>query len=161
MKKLSLALLILVTLVCFSAHAGEWEDGYSAYERQDYVTAVQKWRIVALRGEARGQSIMGAMYAQGQGVPQDYVTAIKWYRLAAEQGEPRALHKLGYMYIYARGVERDLVRAYMWSDLAAAAGNAEAAKQRDEVEKLLNLDQFAQAKKLAMECQQRKFVNCK
>jgi TPR repeat protein len=92
---------LVLMLVCGLAQAGDWEDGYAAYERQDYKTAVKLWRKVADTGDSSGQSILGAMYAQGQGVPQDYVESIKWYRLAAAQGEPKAQSKLGFMYANA------------------------------------------------------------
>jgi TPR repeat protein len=141
--------------------AGDWEDGYAAYERQDYVTAVKKWRAVAERGDRMGQSILGAMYAQGQGVPQDYTIAIKWYRLAAAQGEVKAQYKLGFMYANGQGVSRDNLRAYMWSDLAALAGHPDAPKIRDQAGNSLNLQEFSIAKRMALECQQRKFQGCK
>lgn len=141
--------------------AGDWEDGYAAYERQDYVTALRKWRSVAERGDRAGQSIVGAMYAQGQGVAQDYSIAIKWYRLAAVQGEVKAQYKLAFMYANGQGVSRDNLRAYMWSYLAALAGQPDASKVRDQAEKSLNLEEFSQAKRMTLDCQQRKFQGCK
>jgi TPR repeat protein len=103
---------------------------------------------------------MGAMYAQGQGVPQDYVESIKWYRLAAAQGEPKAQFKLGFMYANAQGTERDHLRAYVWSSLAAIAGQKEAVKIRDVAEKNLSLEQFATAKRLVRDCPLRKYKSC-
>ena len=160
MKNLLVVLSFLLPATTSVVWAGEWEDGYAAYERQDYITAVRKWRIVAERGDRSGQSILGSMYAQGQGVPQDYFIAVKWYRLAAAQGEIKAQYKLGFMYANGQGVPRDFVRSYMWSYLAAIAGHPEAARVRDLAEKSLNLDQFSTAKKLALGCQQRKFQDC-
>jgi TPR repeat protein len=37
---------------------------------------------------------LGAMYAEGRGVPQDYVRAHMWFSLAAAQGEQRAAKTL-------------------------------------------------------------------
>lgn len=160
MKNLLFGLLFLLSVTGNAVKAGDWEDGYAAYERQDYVTALRKWRAVAERGDRAGQSILGAMYAQGQGVPQDYSTAIKWYRLAAVQGDVKAQYKLGFMYANGQGVSRDQVRAYMWSYLAALAGHPDAAKVRDQAEKSLNLEQFSKAKRMALDCHQRKFQGC-
>jgi TPR repeat protein len=151
---------LVLMLVCGLAQAGDWEDGYAAYERQDYKTAVKLWRKVADTGDSSGQSILGAMYAQGQGVPQDYVESIKWYRLAAAQGEPKAQSKLGFMYANAQGTERDHLRAYVWSSLAVIAGQKEAVKVRDASEKTLSLEQFAMAKRLVRDCPLRKYKNC-
>ena len=160
MKILVSVIVSATTLAMSNAVGGEWEDGYAAYEHQDYVTAAGKWRVVADRGDRAGQSIMGAMYAQGQGVPQDYAIALKWYRLAAAQGEVKAQYKLGFMYANGQGVPRALARSYMWSYQAAAAGHKEAEKIRDSAEKAMNLEQFATAKRLALRCQQRKFQGC-
>lgn len=160
MKHAISVLLVLLSAQWNVACAGDWEDGYAAYERQDYVTAVAKWRAVAARGDRAGQSILGAMYAQGQGVPQDYATAFKWYRLAAAQGEVKAQYKLGFMYENGQGVPRDQLRAYMWSYLAAMAGHPDAAKVRDKAEQALNLEEFSKAKRMALDCQQRKFQGC-
>ena len=160
MKFIKWSAVFVMALAYGLVSAGDWEDGYSAYERQDYKTAVKLWRKVADTGDSSGQSIMGAMYAQGQGVPQDYFESIKWYRLAAAQGEPKAQSKLGFMYANAQGTERDYLRAYVWSSLAAVAGQKEATKIRDAAEKNLSLDQFATAKRLVRDCPLRKYKNC-
>ena len=160
MKSFRLATVTALLLLAGLAWGGDWEDGYSAYERQDYKTAVKKWRMVAETGDSRGQSILGAMYAQGQGVPQDYPEAIKWYRLAAAQGDVKAQYKLGFMYANAQGVSRDYVRAYMWSSLAATAGHLEAHKIRELAGNTLSLEQFAKAKRMALDCQHRNFQGC-
>ncbi len=160
MKNIQRVASLVLMLFFALAHAGDWEDGYAAYERQDYKTAVKLWRKVAETGDSSGQSILGAMYAQGQGVPQDYVEAIKWYRLAAAQGEVKAQFKLGFMYANAQGTGRDYLRAYVWSSLAALGGQKEALKVRDLAEKSLTLEQFATAKRLVRDCPLRKYQNC-
>ncbi len=71
----------------FSATAPAWagfDEGVAAYERGDYVTALHEFRPLAEQGLAVAQFALGAMYAEGQGVPQDYAAAVKWYRLAAD-----------------------------------------------------------------------------
>lgn len=160
MKNIQWVASMVLMLVCGLSRAGDWEDGYAAYERQDYKTAVKLWRKVANTGDSSGQSILGAMYAQGQGVPQDYAESIRWYRLAAAQGEVKAQAKLGYMYANAQGTGRDYLRAYVWSSLAAMGGQKEAVKVRDLAEKSLTLDQFAAAKRLVRDCPLRKYQNC-
>ena len=161
MRNTLFALLCMLSDNWNMVSAGDWEEGFAAYERQDYVTAVKKWRAVAERGDRLGQSILGAMYAQGQGVPQDYAIAIKWYRLAAVQGEVKAQSKLGFMYANGQGVSRDNLRAYMWSYHAALAGHTDAPKIRDQAGNSLNLEEFSNARRMALECQQRKFQGCK
>ena len=50
-----------------------------------------KWYEVAARaGMANAQVLLGAMYAEGRGVPQDGVRAYAWLDQAARQGHPKA-----------------------------------------------------------------------
>ena len=83
-----LALAILALAV--PAHAGPFEDGLAAYEREEYATALKFWRPLAEQGDAIAQSNLGVMYEFGLGVPQDYVQAHMWFELAAEQGSKKA-----------------------------------------------------------------------
>ena len=65
-------------------------------------------------GDAIAQFNLGAMYDNGQGVPQDVAEALKWYRLAADQGQADAQFNLGVMYYNGQGVPKDLIEAYAW-----------------------------------------------
>jgi hypothetical protein len=48
-------------------------------------------RAAAVRGDAPAQASLGAVYLNGDGVPQDFLEAYAWYALATAQGEPEAL----------------------------------------------------------------------
>ena len=48
-------------------------------------TDILQLRVDAEQGNARAQSNLGLMYANGQGVPQDYVQAHTWINLAASR----------------------------------------------------------------------------
>jgi hypothetical protein len=51
-----------------------------------------KWyRRAAEQGHAGAQSNLGAIYGEGQGVPQDYVLAHMWFSLAAAEGNEKAV----------------------------------------------------------------------
>ena len=143
-RLLQVAALTSWLLCAQLVQAGEWEDGYDAYKRRDYVTAVKLWRIVAERGDAAGQSIMGKMYAFGQGVPQSYPEALKWYRLAAAQGEARAQFSLGFMNLNGQGLPQNNAEAVKWFRLAAAQDNADAQHNLSQMyAKGLSVDQSA------------------
>ena len=77
-------------------------------------------RARAEAGDATAQNNLGAMYAEGLGVPQDDAEAVAWYRRAAEQGDARAQYNLGGMYAEGLGVPPDAVEALMWLTIAAA-----------------------------------------
>ena len=51
-------------------------------------------RKAATQGDAEAQHNLGAMYANGKGVPKDFAKALKWFQLAAEQGQENALKAL-------------------------------------------------------------------
>ena len=92
----------LTFLLLFSGSSGvfgdDYQDGWDAYERQDYKTAYKLWLPLAEQGDALAQFNLALMYEDGQGVPQDYQEAFKWYRLSAEQGLSNAQYNVGNMY---------------------------------------------------------------
>ena len=88
MKRIALAVVLLVSLAA-SAWAG-FDEGFAAYERGDYETALREWEPLAEHGLAEAQYNLGVMYSKGQGVPRDDAEAVKWYRMAAAQGYARA-----------------------------------------------------------------------
>ncbi len=66
-----------------AAHAGPAEDGKAAYNRGDFATALQLLRPLAEQGDASAQNDLGAMYANGQGVPRSLVQAHVSFNIAA------------------------------------------------------------------------------
>ena len=117
---------MMLVLLAGPVAAGPFEDGLSAYNRQDYATALRTWRPLADQGDADAQYNLGVMYANGQGVPKDDVQAVKWYRLAADQGDADAQALLGIAYADGQGVPKDYVQAVKWYRLAADQGYAKA-----------------------------------
>jgi TPR repeat protein len=137
------------------ALAGPSEEGWAAYQRGDYATALKLWQPLAAQGNAFAQSNLGFMYDSGQGVKRDLGEAAKWYRLAAEQGNPRAQSNLGSMYAAGEGVPQDYVQAYVWASLAASRFPASAkedreqtARNHDHIAGLMTPAQIAEAKRL-------------
>ncbi len=47
------------------------DEGFLAYTRGDYVTALREWRPLAEQGDAGAQFNLGAMYDKGRGGPVD------------------------------------------------------------------------------------------
>ena len=86
------------------APAQTMEEAAAAFGRGDYATALAGFRFYAEQGDARAQFNLGAMYANGEGVPEDDAEAGRWYRLAAEQGNAGAQLNLGNMYADGEGV---------------------------------------------------------
>ena len=125
MKKLTIAFL-LFTFSAFTSWAGDFQKGMSAYKSGDYTTAIKEFAALAEQGDAKAQSNLGVMYANGQGVPQEYKQAVKWYTKAAEQGMAEAQNRLAAMYHNGEGVPQDYKQVVRWFTKAAEQGNATA-----------------------------------
>ena len=106
------------------AGAGPLEDGQAAYQKGDYATALQIFRLLAEQRNASAQTALGVMYEHGQVVPQDFVQAVIWYNEAAYQGDPDAQGNLGAMYANGWGVPQDYAQAVVWYRQAGERGNA-------------------------------------
>jgi TPR repeat protein len=114
---------------------------------------MRKWHPLAEQGDARAQTNLGHLYADGKGVPQNDAKAVKWFRTAAEQGHVSAQAVLGAMYANGRGAPRDNVQAYAWLNIAVAQGYTLAAEARDIVAQRMTSEAEArdQAQRLAQE----------
>ena len=126
-KSFVCSLIISLSLsLSLSVHADAFDNGFAAYEKGDYKTAMELWKPYAKQGEPSAQYILGLMYDNGEGVPEDDKQAIKWYRLAADQGYADAQYNLGVMYANGYGEPKDDKQAVQWFRLAAEQGHAEA-----------------------------------
>src|SRR5215831_11231228 len=90
-KRLGLILIILCGFLSSVARAASpteaaFQRGLTAYNRQDYATALREWQPLAQHGNPAAQSALGMMYEQGRGVAQNDVEAVQWFRKAAAQG---------------------------------------------------------------------------
>lgn len=103
-----------------------FDDGREAYDKGDYVKAYNTFKVLAERGDAKAQYNLGAMYNNGEGVPQDFGQSVKWLRKAALQGNPSGQLCLGLMYEMGLGVQSDFSEALAWYRKAAEQGDARA-----------------------------------
>ena len=131
-------------------------------------------------------SILGLMYANGQGAPQDDREAMKWYRLAAEQrvaseknkiyplvkanfaqalkilkadaenGIADAQYYLGMMHADGLGAPYDPVLAHMWYNLSGLQGHKGAENQIKTIEKNMSPQQIEQAQEKVRDRKPRK-----
>ena len=142
-------LVLSLGLMANSACQAGLQEGYDAYDRGDYKTALEEFRILAEQGYAKAQYNLGFMYATGEGVAKDNTEAMKWFRKAAEQGYADAQYSLGIMYANGKGVPESFIQAYAWVNLAAAPGNKKAIELKELLRKQMSLGQIAEAQKLS------------
>ena len=86
---------------------------------EDPLEGIRLYKMVAEKGDADAQYVLGYCYESGEGVEQDYAEAEKWYRKAAEQNHAGAQCGLGYL-------AQDYAQAVRWYRKAAEQNHAEA-----------------------------------
>jgi len=118
------SLYVLMALLLLSSTL--WADYKEALKKGDYKAVLSEITPLAQKGDAEAQSILGTMYANGQGVPLSYKKAEEWIRKAAEQGFAEAQYNLGVMYDQGFGVPQNFTEAAKWYQKAAEQGTAEA-----------------------------------
>ena len=112
----------------------ELEQGLSAFDNGDYVTAFTILLPFADKGEVKAQAAVGFMYDTGQGTTQHFEKAVKYYTPAAEAGDAKSQYRLGLIYAKGGGaVAQDNSEAYVYLSLALAQGEEQAKDLRDEM----------------------------
>ena len=118
--------LVVVAFFSMPISADPLDDAFTAFIKRDFATAERLVRPLAQEGNAFAQYLLGAMYYNGQGLPQDYAEGVKWYRKAADQGHEGAQLDLGVAYHNGKGVPQDYTEAVKWIRKAADQGHATA-----------------------------------
>ena len=120
-------LLVLLVLGFSSSWAqADFDAGFTAYEKNDYATALKEWLPAAEEGDPHAQHMLGFLYAQGRGVTINPAQTVLWWGKAARQGFAPAQYTLGQLYRRGLGVKRDLEKARDWIGRAADAGYPDA-----------------------------------
>ena len=81
-------------------------DAFSAYQRGFYLTAFTEAGKRAQQGDATAMTLLGLLYAQGQGVSRDDLKAAQWYKQAASLGDREALFALAMFSLEGRAGPR-------------------------------------------------------
>ena len=97
---------------------------YVAYDRANYLTALNIWMPKAQAGDADAQNYVGEIYEKGMGIKPDFEMAFIWYKKAAQQGNSKAQMNLGYLYEKGLGTENNKVKAMNWYAKASDLPNS-------------------------------------
>jgi hypothetical protein len=84
---------------------------YVAYDRANYMTALNIWLPKAQAGDPEAQNYVGEIYEKGLGSEPDYEMAYLWYKKAAQQGFSKAQMNLGFLYEKGLGVPKNKAKA--------------------------------------------------
>ncbi len=146
--------LLVFAAICTNAAADDFRKASRAYAARQYALASRMFTDLAAGGDARAQTYLGYMYANGVGVPQNFKVAAGWYHCASQQGTPSAQYMLGLMYDKGQGVPQDYVMAYALLNLAVSGAGPERERWvlvRDAVASKLSLTERNRAQQLAFE----------
>jgi len=103
------------------------DETYAAYQRGYFLSAFNRATEQAKNGDAKAMTLLGELYAKGQGVGRDDQKAAEWYKLAADRGDANALYALGTFRLDGRAGPRNRDEAMKLFAQAAKLGNASAA----------------------------------
>lgn len=122
-----LAPILLLVATAAASPPDVLAAGLSAYAAHDFVAARNDFRTLADDGSAIGETMLGTMYARGQGVRRDAAAAAAYYCRAAHRGYPPAQLAFAQALAHGDGVAVDRRAAAMWIRLAADRGDARVA----------------------------------
>lgn len=101
-------------------------EASDAFDRGEFVTALELYDVLAQDGDARAQYRLGMMYEQGLGTDPDTKIAANWYAQAAEQESPEGLAALSALHLKGAGVIQNFKESIRLNQQAAALGYAPA-----------------------------------
>ena len=107
---------------------GKIDEAYGAYQRGEYVTAMDLAIPKAKAGDAAAQTLIAEMLRNGQGMARDLPTAAFWYSKAASLGDPNAMLQYSLLLMSgSAGIPRDKSKSDEFMEKAAKAGQPVAA----------------------------------
>jgi hypothetical protein len=130
--------------------------------------AAQKFLIGAKQGDSASQSVMGALYKAGQGVPENKREAFNWHKKAALQGNTISQYEIAVAYFGGIGAKEDKFKSYMWANIAVAGLNETFDASTKELFNLvkttsrlrLTPKQIEEANELSFQCVNTNFKVC-
>ena len=97
---------------------------YEAYDQGKYLTALDLALKAAQKGDPQAHTLVGRIYAEGNGAPQNLALAAQWYARAAELGDTEGMFAYGVMLAEGEGVAKNCEAAAQMFEAAAARKHA-------------------------------------
>lgn len=139
-------LIFLSLLICFvfplMANADQLEDAKTAVKNEDFKKAYELLQPLADQNNLEAQSMLGAMYVNGQGVEKDFTKGLALIMKAAvkgnkdarlkafmlnmelgKQGDATAMYNVGYMCLNDWAGKHDNDTCLRWFDSSAKLGH--------------------------------------
>ena len=137
----------------------ELNQAQQFYLNKDYHKSFDKYKSMALRGNATAQSWIGYFYQNDFVVFKDLNESFRWYKLSAIQGLKESQVAVSNYYLYGAGpgFKIDLVKSYFWAKLASASGSVIDFTQFD---KRMSKIEFEEANEILSRCKTLGLKNC-
>jgi hypothetical protein len=103
------------------------DSAFGAYQRGYYVTARRLALVRAEKSDPAAMTLLGELYANGQGIKQSDQEAEGWYKLAADRGNREAIFALAMFRLAGRNGPPDRKAAAALLESAAKLGHPMAA----------------------------------
>ncbi len=124
MRAVAVALMLAAAPVAAASPSAVLDAGLAACAAGHFVVAIHDFRALADDGSAIGETMLGTMYAHGQGVRRDPATAAAYFNRAAHRGYAPAQLAFAKVLVRGEGVVADRDAAWLWLRLAIARGDA-------------------------------------
>ena len=120
--------------------------GYSYYKgflvEKDYKKAFELIKQASADGYDEALYILSKFYLNGLGTTRNYNNAVKYLTFSAEQGYVDAMVDLADIYADGKIYKKDTEKAYILYNIASVMGSDDAAQKRDNIEKMLKIDEL-------------------
>jgi len=100
------------------------DPAYEAFDQGKYLTALDLATKAAEKGDPQAHTLVGRIYAEGNGAPQNLALAAQWYARAAELGDPEGMFAYAVMLAEGNGVPKNREAAAKLFEAAAAHKHA-------------------------------------
>ncbi len=118
--------------------------GYSYYKgfmvETDYKKAFRLIKAAADAQYDEAQYVLSEFYINGWGTPKNYNRAVQYLRFAVAQGNPDAVVRLADILSEGKMYTRNIKNAHILYNVASVMGKTDAAEKRDEIEKMLRIE---------------------
>ena len=109
------------------------DSAMTAYRAGNYRIALEDFLDLAQSGSAQAATILGVMYAWGEGIPRDKTKAVYWYEKGAEGGNLNAQYYFGRALVKGEGIAMDIPRGRTWLEKAAHRNHTLAQEQLNKL----------------------------
>ena len=96
--KFALICALFFSTQTFAAQSKDGIEGFKAYQKKDYKTALKKWKLGCTKGDVNSCVSIGSLYHTGLGVDKNESKAMEIYESGCKAKSGRACHNLAAIY---------------------------------------------------------------